>query len=475
MNDSFFFYDLETSGVNARSARIMQFAGQRTDMNLNPIGEPENILIKLSEDVLPEPEAILITGITPQKTLVEGITEADFYKYFYKEIVQPGTIFAGFNSVRFDDEFMRFGMFRNFYDPYEWQWKDNSSRWDILDLVRITRALRPEGIKWPFGSDGKASNRLELLTSLNKLEHTDAHDALSDVRATINVAKLIKEKQPKLFSYLLSLRTKKSVENFIKQNEMFVYVSGRYDSKYEKLAVVASVGLNKEGSSAFVFDLRYDPSLFLNMSPEDLADALRYKKDSEQSILIPVKQLQFNKCPAVAPLGVLNDADQERLNIDIKSSKKYLQILRSSNEFYNNLLKAYEILNNDYKQTALIANVNNAEAELYDSFIPNEDRSLYNDIHSSNPSEIMRFKDLLKDDRLKAILPLYKARNFPKSLSDEEASGWENYKNSKINQELGPFVQKVSSLQQREGLTQNQKYILEELLLYAQSIAPFEV
>src|SRR5579884_1460935 len=192
MADSFFFYDLETSGFSPRGARIMQFAGQRTDMELNPVGDPVDFFIKLTPDVLPQPDAVLITGITPQQTLADGIGEAEFLQIFYKKICQPGTIFLGFNSVRFDDEFMRFLHYRNFYDAYEWHWKDNNSRWDLLDVVRMTRALRPEGIEWPFAPDGKPTNRLEFLSAINKLDHAHAHDALSDVYATIAMARLIK-------------------------------------------------------------------------------------------------------------------------------------------------------------------------------------------------------------------------------------------------------------------------------------------
>ncbi len=177
MAKSLFFYDLETSGISPRSARIMQFAGIRTDLNLKPIGEPVNILIKLTDDALPDPDGIIITVITPQNTKAEGITEVEFLKIFTEEVAIQGTIFTGFNTVRFDDEFMRFMNYRNFYDPYEWQWADDRSRWDLLDVVRMTRALRPDGMKWPFDTNGKPSNRLELLTSVNGLEHTDAHDA----------------------------------------------------------------------------------------------------------------------------------------------------------------------------------------------------------------------------------------------------------------------------------------------------------
>ena len=206
---AFFFYDLETSGLNPREDRLMQFAGIRTDMDLQQIGEPVNVLVKLGEDTLPSPQAIMVTKITPQSTLTDGFSEAEFCKYVMDEIFTPGTIAMGYNSIRFDDEFMRHTFWRNFYDPYEWQWKDNRSKWDLLDVVRMTRALRPEGINWPVTAEGKATNRLELITKENGISHEHAHDALSDVEALISVTRLIKEKQPQLYGWLFKMRDKK--------------------------------------------------------------------------------------------------------------------------------------------------------------------------------------------------------------------------------------------------------------------------
>ena len=132
---------------------------------------------------MPDPDAILVTGITPQRTRAEGYSEKEFLEIFYESIAIEGTIFVGYNSIRFDDEFMRTLLYRNLYDPYEWQWQDGKSKWDLLDVVRMTRALRPEGIVWPFASNGAKANKLELITAVNNLEHTHAHNAMSDVIA----------------------------------------------------------------------------------------------------------------------------------------------------------------------------------------------------------------------------------------------------------------------------------------------------
>lgn len=256
---TFFFYDLETSGLNAREDRVMQFAGQRTDMELNPIGEPVNILVKMTEDALPSPGAIMVTKITPQDTLRDGITEAEFVKFVTEEVFVPNTIAVGYNTVRFDDEFMRATLWRNFYDPYEWEWKDGRSRWDILDVVRLTRALRPEGINWPFREDGAPTNRLELITKLNGVAHEHAHDALSDIYATIAVAKLIKEKQPKLFDFLLKMRDKKEIKKYVNldNKQPFVYASGRYANEFNKTTVAFPLTSGRNGN-VLVYDLRYN-------------------------------------------------------------------------------------------------------------------------------------------------------------------------------------------------------------------------
>jgi exodeoxyribonuclease-1 len=478
MQNSFLFYDLETSGVNPRRQRIMQFGGQRTDMQLQPIGEPFNILIKLTEDILPDPDAILVTGITPQKTLSEGISEAEFVEIFDKQINKPGTIFTGFNSVRFDDEFMRFLFWRSFYDPYEWQWKNSSSRWDILDISRITRALRPEGIKWPFDTSGKPTNRLEYLTSLNKLDHKEAHDALSDVKATIALARLIREKQPKLFDYLLNLRHKKAVAEFVGSHDIFLYTSGKYPGDFEKTTVVASIGPNSDNNGQLVYDLRYDPKDFINLAPEELANLWKYDRE-KKLVPLPVKSLQYNRCPAIAPLSVLDAKSQKRLSIDLATINENHKQLRRAQNFHENLLKAAETLNKGREQTDMVVSDLEADSRLYDNFLGDKDKLLLEKIRSGGADGMSSFVEKLSDMRLKTILPLYKARNYPYKLSAEERVEWENYRRRALisggeNSSLAKFNNRLKELAEDKNgnLDDNKKYLLEELHLYGQSILP---
>lgn len=276
----------------------MQFAGQRTDMDLKPIGEAYNLLVTLNDDTLPSPDALMVTGITPQKTVEEGYTEAQFAHILSEEIFTPDTIAVGFNNVRFDDEFIRHLLWRNFYDPYEWSWKDGRSRWDLLDVVRMTRALRPEGINWPIDDKGEPTNRLELITKENDIIHENAHDALADVTALIDVTRLIRDRQPQLYDYLLKMRDKKQVQKLVNLDDKkpFVYTSGRYDKEFSKTTVVFPLTVGKNGSVA-VYDLRYDPTPFIELDTGQLAGRLFASWEERQAddfVKLPVKELQYN-------------------------------------------------------------------------------------------------------------------------------------------------------------------------------------
>ncbi|MDL2363611.1 MAG: exodeoxyribonuclease I [Patescibacteria group bacterium] len=479
MAGSFFFYDLETSGLDPRSARIMQFAGQRTDMDLKPVGDPINVMVRLTPDTVPSPDAIMVTGITPQQTLADGLTEVEFLKLFHAEVVQPGTIYVGFNTVRFDDEFMRHIHWRNFYDPYEWSWANDCSRWDILDLIRMTRALRPGDVEWPFSPEGKATNRLELLTKLNGLDHEHAHDALNDVLATIAVTKLVRSKQPDLFNYLLFSRDKKSAAKRVESGQPFVYTSGRYPS--ETLHTTAAVLLTKhpQAGSALVYDLRHDPTPYMQMSPTELADIWRYNPDRNAKRL-PVKTMKYNRCPAVAPLGVLKEATaQENIALQLDRVSMNYNLLKSGQQaFAKNVLAALRILDNEReaKQAKTIPDV---DARLYEKFMSDNDKNVCKAIRAAQSNDLTTIAQDIKDERLQLLLPLYKARNFPKSLTDEERIVWDEYCKKQVfegetRSKLAKYFERLGELAETD-LTDNQKYILEELQLYGQSIIPGDV
>ncbi len=479
MASSFFFYDVETSGFSPRLNRIMQFAGQRTDMNLKPIAKPVNKLIKLTADNLPDPEAVLVTGITPQQTIADGLSEADFLKFFYQDVAKPGTIFVGFNSIRFDDEFIRFLHYRNFYDAYEWQWKDGNSRWDLLDVVRMTRALRPDGIEWPFAADSKPTNRLEFLTKVNKLGHTHAHDALSDVQATIAVGRLIHEKQPELFDYLLKTRSKSVVKDLVLDGSPFVYTTSHYSSQFFHTSVAVLLAKHAQQDAALVYDLRYDPTPFLTMSVDELAVAWQFSRDPDH-LRLPIKTLKYNRCPAVAPLGVIKDEKtQARLQLTLQAISQHLEILKKHRQAF--ATKVAEVVSHldekrEQAQTALVDNQLTVDERLYDSFIDQADRVTMQAVRAVTPEELSQLASNFRDQRLKNLLPLYKARNYRQALSSSEQAAWEEFLSQKLmsggsDSRLAKYFARLQELTSSKP-TPKQQYLLEELKLYGESIVP---
>ncbi len=450
----------------------MQFAGQRTSMDLRTIGKPDNLLVKLTDDVLPDPDAVLVHGITPQKTQTEGLTEAEFLKHLNHQVFLPDTIFVGFNNIRFDNNFMRFTLWRNFYDAYEWSWKNGCSSWDLLDVVRMTRALRPVGIKWPFTPDGQPSNRLEDLAALNKLKHT-AHDALSDVAACIDLAKLLKTKQPKLFNYLLNLRDKNKVAVLVNSSQPFVYTSGRYPSEFEKTTVAVMVTQHPTQNAALVYDLRVDPTLFLKMTPSQLAELWSLR--GKDVPYFPLKVLSYNRCPAIAPISVLDKASAKRLALDKKVLDANLKKLICAKDFSNRLADALEIVE-DARQVKY-GQETEVDAQLYDGFVPDSDKPKMNVVRTTEADQIANLSLDFSDERLKLLFPLYKARNFPKNLSAEEKQQWKKFRVRKLlnggtESPAARYFKRIEELKADPKFSSQQKYLLEELDLYASSILP---
>ncbi len=475
MAASFYFYDLETSGTDPKRDRIMQFAGQRTDMDLNPIGEPHNLLVALTDEVLPQPGAIMVTGITPQHTRDEGYNEAQFLEIVCKEVLTPDTIIIGYNNIKFDDEFMRCTFFRNMYDPYEWQLQQGRSRWDFLDVIRLTRALRPEGIEWPVDENGVASNRLEKLSAANGLAHEHAHDALSDVYALIGVAKLVKDKQPKLYDYLLKNRDKTAAQAIAAGDgrqfpgQPFVHTSYTYPKEQLHTTVAAAVAPGKFKGTFYVYDLRHDPTRWLAMPVEKLRAHCQKTADERDDghQFLPVRELKCNQCPAVAPYDVLraDAAAQERLAIDLASVRRHHALLQADPGFGDRVAQALD---------RKFATDDDPDCQLYDGFVPDSDKAKMVRVRTAAPAELKGLDPGFSDKRLQAMLVRYKARNYPNSLTDAERAAWETYRDGRLQKALPQFVAELQkAVATHTG--QEAQYILEELRLYAESIMPAQV
>ena len=428
---SFYWYDYETFGTHPALDRPAQFAGLRTDTDLNPIGDPLLIYNRLSDDYLPDPAACAVTGISPDTVNQHGLQEREFIAQIVAELGVPGTCNVGYNSIRFDDEFTRFTLFRNFYDPYEHEWKNGNSRWDLLDVVRLTRALRPQGIEWPVHDDGKPSNRLEDLTRANGLDHESAHDALSDVLATISVARLIKEKQPRLFEYAYKSRSKQQILQELSPSNPtpLVHVSGMYPGEFGHLAIVAPVARHPTNSNGIVvFDLRYDPQELADLasSGTEGCDEIARRLFSRTEDLgpgvsrLPLKTVHANRSPVLVPMSTLDSQSAERLNIDREACLNHFDSLQNQPDMQNAIAQAL--------QSTQFEPPTDTDAKLYSGgFFSQADRSRFQQIRESGGEALAELAGLFDDDRADDMLFRYRGRNFRQSLNADEELDWQEH------------------------------------------------
>jgi exodeoxyribonuclease-1 len=422
VTSSIFWHDYETTGINPRADRPLQVAGIRTDEQLNPIGEPLNLYCRPSDDVLPHPAACLITGITPSRLAQSGLGEAEFMTRLHAELSQPGTCGAGYNSLRFDDEVSRYSLYRNFFDPYAREWQGGNSRWDLIDVVRTACALRPENIEWPR-LDGRISLKLESLAAANGLEHGQAHDALSDVRATIALGRLIRDRQPRLYAYLYQLRSKQQVMQQVQLMRPMVHISGRFAADRNYLAVVLPLAWHPRNRNALIVcDLQSDVTPLLNENAETLKRRLYTRRDqlAEHELPVPLKLVHVNRCPVLLPLNVLRAEDQQRLQIDLDACQAQVDKLREAQALWQQKLGPV------YSEEEF-AEVADPEQQLYGGFIGDRDRRLCDQVRSAEPQQLAQSTWPFDDMRLPELLWRYRARNFPDSLTAEETERWRQF------------------------------------------------
>ncbi|MCB1735593.1 MAG: exodeoxyribonuclease I [Gammaproteobacteria bacterium] len=437
MTDTLLWHDYETFGIDPARDRPAQFAAIRTDEELNEIGEPIELFCKPPNDYLPQPDACLITGITPQRALERGLPESEFIARVNAEMSVPHTCSVGYNSLRFDDEVTRNALYRNFLDPYAREWQGGNSRWDIIDLLRAARALRPEGIEWPVHEDGSPSLRLEHLTVANGIGHEAAHDAVSDVRATIAVARLVRKAQPRLYDYLFKLRRKQEVTALldVAHRTPVVHVSGMYPGDTLACSVVMPLAWHPvNNNGVLVYDLRQDPEPFFDLDVEALRERLFTSREQlgDDNPRLPVKTIHVNKCPVVAPLKTLDEAARIRTNLDMEAITRHHQRLLTVPGFDKRVREAFA---GDHFEKP-----SDPDLMIYaGGFFSDNDKRLMMRIRELGPAELAGAKFNFEDRRLPEMLFRYRARNWPESLSDDEQAVWQEHREYRL-MESGPGV-----------------------------------
>ncbi|MEM9304895.1 MAG: exodeoxyribonuclease I [Pseudomonadota bacterium] len=421
MSETFFWHDYETFGVSPRSDRPAQFAGLRTDADFEPVEEPVSFYCRPPADYVPRPEAMLITGITPDDAEREGAREAEFAARVFEELARPGTCGVGYNSLRFDDEVSRFLFWRNFFPPYEREYANGNSRWDLIDVARLCYAVRPDGVEWPLHDSGKPSFRLEDLAGANGIAHGRAHEALSDVEATLGLARRLRTAQPRLIDYCLGLRDRRNAERLLNpiSRQPCVHVSSRFGADRGCLAVVLPLAQHPRiQKQIIVFDLAADPLPLLESDPELLRDLVFTPTADlpEGFERVPLKTVATNKCPVVAPLSVLRDADHDRIALDLERCLANARTLAADPTLAQRVQAVFDAPFDGGEPPA--------EEDLYGGFASREDGYRLADVRATPPHELGTRDFGLSDHRLRAMLPRYQARNYPDTLDSEATDRW---------------------------------------------------
>lgn len=470
MSSSLLWYDLETFGRHPGWDRIAQFAAIRTNDRFEPMEDPIVLYCRISPDYLPDPYSCLITGITPKETSEKGLSEADFAKEIARVMNKPGTCVAGYNSIRFDDEFIRNLFYRNFYDPYQREYAQGNSRWDIIDLVRMTHDLRPDGIEWVYDEEGKPIFKLEVLSKANGLTHTHAHDALSDVEATIGLAKLIQEKQPKLFHYYFKLRKKEEVRRILnlQHPQPLVHASGMFTRSGGCSTIVSPLTVDPVNRNCiYSFDLRFDPTPLLELEVEEIRHRVFTPADQlGDTPRIPLKGIHMNKSPALAPLSTLLEDSRSKLGLNIELAQARHKQLHSFPNLAQKLRKVFQKEEGKEYQ--------DPDLKIYSGgFFGDHDRDTFRTIRETSDQDIISLHPPFEDPRGPEMFRRYKGRNFLGSLTEEEKRKWYSYCATRLltpewddAYDISTYSKKIDSLMQSRDIDGTQKKVLADLKAY---------
>lgn len=447
---SFLWHDFETFGTDPRRDRPAQFAALRTDEALNPIDEPQVVYCSPADDVLPQPMACLITGITPQIARIEGLAENEFAARIHEQMARPGTCKVGYNNFRFDDEVCRHLFWRTFFEPYSHEYANGNSRFDLIDVLRLTRALRPDGLAWADREDGTPSFRLEDLAAANGLDTSRAHDALADVEATLGMARALRQAQPKLWDWALGLREKQVVNDLLRPGQPLLHASSRFPASSCATAPVLPLGPHPRFNNQWIiWNLNVDPGPFFDLDADTLAECLWTPGDAlpEELSRLPVKQIRANRCPMLAPMAVLDPAARDRLGIDPAQLDRHRARLEDQPDFVARILALFTPADDPTGQAA------DAETDLYGGFSPRSDQQIYPRVRAAGADELARMGAPFRDERLNTLLFRYRARHYPDSLDTAERERWARHRYQRLvsDPELGS-IQWPAYQQQLETL-----------------------
>lgn len=459
MHQHFSWYDLETSGTSNSQDQIYQFAAIKTDRDLNIIPHTEvNIMCKPRPDVVPHPMAFLTHGIDINQLKMNGMTEFELAAFVHDYMLSSsGNIISGYNNMAFDDIFLRQLMYRNMQPPYEHEYKDGNSRFDAFKYIQMIYAFRPDILEWAKNEDGGVSMKLDAMAQANGIVHENAHDALSDVHATIGITKIVKERNPRSFDFFLNLMDKDLNRSIMSRKQPLLHVSGIFGRDVRNTSMILPVAIDKGNKNKFLcIDLRQDPTDMLAMSSAEIKKYLFTKRSElpEGHPIVPAIGVQTNNLPVIMDAkSTLSSGLADRLSLDLDACYQNMEKIQGNREFMTTLQNAFlnskEPPKDAYEQLYSNGFINNNDARIRHTLTAvtgnNGNRDTFSIETESTHVAAMRMQDSIRHQEL---ITRSKWGNFYQELIESE-----NFSPAELYQWSKYLVSRLTSNEGHSGLT----------------------
>ncbi len=399
--EKFITYDLETSGLDSWFDIPLDGAFVLTDENLKKLDE-FSFKIKLPLGVVPSPVALIT-----QKAEIDKMHEGDSYytamSNLYNKAKEWGpACWLGYNSIKFDEKFLRMGLYKSIYNQYITN-TNGSTRADLLPLMHCVKMFSPNSLSFPLTDEGKPIFKLDQLAPINNIPH-EAHRSMGDVVATLELSKLVQERCSDLWT--IAMQTTKKLDILQRADELVVFCHGGFNMQRDPdFGVYATIGANVNmNNELIVFNLSHDLEKYLNVSIEEMKKLVRSSDG-------PFKIIKANESPILLPVdyAAMIDAKFDK----VKLLNTGYQIKDNFN-FRAGVLYALESSVRTYKKSQIV------EKQIYDGFYGEDDKNLMELFHEGLWDDKASISKKFKDSRLEELSKRILFHEKPELLDQKE-------------------------------------------------------
>ena len=384
---NYIFYDFETTGIESNWDQIIQVGAVLTNSTFQEIDRFES-RCRLRPGLIPYPKAILVNKSSTKELTNTELSHFSLIELMLAKFKSWGSaLYIGYNTISFDEEFLRKSLFKSLFDPYL-TINNGNKRTDLLNILRANHAYYPDSIKIPVNEKGKLVFKLDQVAPLNGITDFSAHDAIGDSIATIRLAELIDKRSPELWEASLLTTSREDTDNIIKNNKIFCITETFFGKTMP--FIVSLLCFHPKYKWAQCFDLKNDPEDYINLTQESLE---HFMSKSPKII----RSVRNNKSPII-----MNSNHISKINGYMHISEKELlrraEIIQSNTSFkqtVERILEKQAAEKEEFKSQEDI----NYEETIYHSFSTNYEKIVMEEFHLSPWEDKYKVASKFKDER----------------------------------------------------------------------------